>query len=115
MSNAEKKNIIEWMHTLEGASKGSHYPALYKRLYKMLKAPSRSRGAVSIYKLNACTKEGDNVIVPKKVLSSGKIDHKITISALEYSASALKQLREAGCSIADIKEMTNKQRISVIV
>jgi large subunit ribosomal protein L18e len=111
----EKENLKEWLSVVENASKGSHYPALYKKIYQHLRAPSRSRGAVSISKLNSCTKEGDNVIVPRKVLSKGKMEHKVSISALEYSQSALSSLKGSGCSIVKIKDMTTKNRISLIV
>ena len=61
------------------------------------------------------TKEGDNVIVPAKVLSAGKIDHKISIAALEYSSGAMKELRSAGCHVVEIKEMVTRNKINIIV
>jgi large subunit ribosomal protein L18e len=112
---AEKSNVNEWLALTADASRGSHYAGLYKRVHRMLQAPSRSRGAVSLFRLNSSTKEGDNIIVPKKVLASGKVDHKFSIAALEYSSGALKELKNAGCNIVSIREMIGKNRISVII
>ncbi len=111
----EKSNVKEWLELMAGASHGSHYANLYKRIHRMLQAPSRSRNSVSLFKLNSSTKEGDNVIVPRKVLASGKIDHKFNIAALEYSSGALKELKNAGCNVVSIKEMVGKNKISVII
>jgi large subunit ribosomal protein L18e len=111
----EKSNVKEWLELTATASKGSHYAALYKRIHRMLQTPSREMAAVSTFKLNSSTREGDNVIVPRKVLASGRIDHKFNIAALEYSSGALKELRGSGCNVVEIKEMIGKTKISVIV
>ncbi len=114
MRHIEKKNLREWLDATDSAAKGTHYPMLYKRINRLLSTPSRNRRAVSIFKLNTYTKDGDNVIVPTKVLSSGKIDHKISIAALEYSAKALSELKVAGCKVVDIKEMIGKDKIKLM-
>lgn len=111
----EKSSTKEWLTLTAEASRGSHYAALYKRVNRILQVPSRSMGEVSLFRLNSATKEGDNVIVPKKVLASGKIDHKFSIAALEYSTGALKELKDAGCTVVSLKEMIGKNRISVII
>ncbi len=111
----EKENISEWLEALDNASKSSRYQALFKKVRRLLLVPSRGRGSVSTRKINMHTNEGDNVIVPKKVLYDGAIDHKISIAALEYSSGARSQLRSSGCSIVSIKEMTEKNRINVII
>ncbi len=115
MINAEKKNLHEWNTVIGNAAKGTKYQGLFKRVNKLLMAPSRKRGAVSLYKLNKYTKEGDNVLVPKKVLSTGKLEHKINISALEYSSKAVQELKSSGSKIVDVKEMIGKEKIHLIV
>lgn len=115
MKKVEKVNLREWLQVVDTAAKGNHYQGLYKRVASLLETPSRRRGSVSLYKLNISTKDGDNVIVPKKVLSTGKIDHKISIAALEYSTGALNELKSSGCSIVDIKEMVGRNKISIIM
>ena len=112
--NAEKPEVKEWLSVAGSASKESK-AKIWGRIAELVAVPARSRAAVNIYKINKHTKEGDNVIVPGKVLSTGKMDHKIRIAALEYSRSATKHLLESGCSMLDLKSMSGQKRISIIV
>lgn len=111
----EKGNVKEWLQALSEASKKEHYSALYKKTTKLLSIPSRRRVAVSIFKINKYTKENDNVLVPRKVLGTGKLDHKVRIAALELSSGAQSSLKNAGCEIVEIKEMVKRDRIQLIV
>ncbi len=113
--NIEKSTIHEWISVLRDAQKNVKYAKLFKKVQRSMEVPTRIRkGGVNLYKLNKYTKEGDVVIVPKKVLSTGTIDHKITIAAPEYSSKAREELKKKGCRIIGIKEMVNEKRISII-
>ena len=59
-------------------------------MLKLSEVPARSRKTVNLYKINKYSEEGDNIIVPGKVLGEGQMDHKINITAMEYSARALR-------------------------
>lgn len=111
----EKRNVNEWLEVLSEASRGKRYPALYKKVYALLSMPSRRRGAVSLEKLGKHTKADENVIVPRKILGTGKIDHKVKIAALEFSAGAMVSLKAAGCELVDIKEMVKRDKVHIIV
>ncbi len=111
----EKRNVSEWLAVLSEASRGKHYPALYKRVYSLLSVPSRRRNAVSLEKLRKHTSADENVIVPRKILGTGKIDHKVRIAALEFSSSAKASLQAAGCEFVDIKEMVKRDKVRLIV
>ena len=111
----EKKNVSEWLAILSEASRGKHYPALYKKVCDSLSVPSRRRPAVSIHKIGKYTKADENVIVPRKILGTGKMDHKVKIAALELSASARTSLQAAGCELVDIKEMVKRDKVHIIV
>lgn len=105
----------EWLSVLDGAARQQHYGKLWKRVHSLVAVPSRRRPAVNLKKISRYSKEGDNVIVPGKVLSMGPLEHRVNIAAIEYSAGALKTLREANCKILDIKDMVKAERIHVIV
>ena len=115
--NTEKENVKQWLQLFASAARESKNKAMAKRLHQALAIPSRSRKAsvVSIYRLNNVTKEGDNVIIPRKVVSSGKMDHKINVAALEYSKGALTALQLSGSKIMDAAEMLNQKRVQLIV
>ncbi|MGD0511099.1 MAG: 50S ribosomal protein L18e [Candidatus Micrarchaeaceae archaeon] len=114
-TNAEKSEVKEWLSTVEAASKGQHYPKLWKKVYRLIDVPSRKRSGVNLSKISQNTKEGDNVIVPGKVLATGEINHKVTISAMEFSGPALKALKEANCRIIGIKDIVKSDRICLII
>lgn len=113
--NVEKSNVKEWLAILSAASKGDHYQKLWKKVYRLVEVPSRRRHKVDLRKLETNTKDGDNVVVPGKVLSNGEMTHKINISAIEFSDNALKSLREADCKVMHIKEMVNSKNVRVII
>lgn len=113
--NVEKSNIKEWLTELDNASKGEHYVALWKRVRGLVAVPARRRASVNLYKLEKHSKQGDNVIVPGKVLSTGSISHGVNIAAIEFSSSALARLKEANCKIVPLKEMLKAEKIRVII
>lgn len=78
----------------------------------MLALPKRKRVEVNINKLNKETKEGENVIVPGKVLGSGNISHKITIAAFSFSQSAKSKLKD--CIIKDIEDIIKNKDVKVV-
>ncbi len=113
--NAEKSVVKEWLNTLSTAAKQERYQNLWKRVYRLVEVPARRRVVVNLTRIDTNTKDGDNVIIPGKVLSSGEITHKVKIAAMEYSDSARKSLTDAGCKVVPLKEMLNAENVHVIV
>ncbi|MGI0133638.1 MAG: 50S ribosomal protein L18e [Candidatus Micrarchaeaceae archaeon] len=113
--NVEKRDVIEWLDVLSEASRGKHYPALWKRVRGLVAVPSRRRASVNLYKLNKHTKAGDNVVVPGKVLSVGAMDHKINVAAIEFSMPARSALKAADCKMMTIKEMVKADKVHLII
>ncbi len=69
-----------------------------------LEKPRRARRVVNISKINRYARENEMVIVPGVVLGAGSIDKKVTVVALRASRTALRKLREAGCTFMTISE-----------
>lgn len=113
--NVERQDIKDWLKTADSASRGEHYKGLWRKVYKLSAVPSRARPGVNLYKLNKYTQEGDNVIVPGKVLSEGAMDHKINITAMEFSGKAKDMLKSSSCNIKTIMEMTKLEKIKIII
>ncbi len=99
--------------------KGTTNPLLKELLFKMkktksegwktvaekLETPKRKRKNVNIEKINKYSKEGDVIVVPGKVTSTGELGHKITISALGFSEKAIEKLKKAGAIIKTFEEL----------
>ncbi len=112
--NVERTDIKSWLDTLKSASRDNHYAALYKRLHKMVAVPKRRRVSVNVYKINKYSKDGDNVIVPGKVLSIGKLDHKVNIAAIEFSQGAMMRIKESNSKVMKLEDIIKLNKINVI-
>ena len=79
---------------------------LLRRIADDLSKPARQRREINLSRINRFTKENEVIIVPGKVLGGGELQHKITISALKFSESALSKLRKNGSTVLPIEELT---------
>ncbi len=117
--NVEKSNIKHWLSVSDKASRSDSHPKMWKKLHGMVSVPRRSRCDVNIHKINRCSNSGDLVIVPGKVLGTGTMGHSISISAIEYSGTALVELERAKCAVLGIDELyksakDKKQQVKII-
>lgn len=79
---------------------------IWRRLESEL-ANSRSHSSqVNISKLASVTKEGETIVVPGKILGSGRINHKLTVCAFSMSHKAAKKLNDCGGKIVTIADLT---------
>lgn len=74
----------------------------------LLSMPRSKRIEVNLNKIDKESKEGDTILVPGKVLSSGDISKKIRIAAISFSLEAEKKLKNKKCEIVRIKEEIEK-------
>lgn len=68
----------------------------------------KKRITVNISKLNRFTQKDENVVVPGKVLGSGKIDHTISIAAFEFSEQARRKILDAKGKCMSIPDFVEK-------
>jgi len=91
---------------------------LWKRVASDLERPTRNRRAVNLSRINRYTKENEIIVVPGKVLGSGMLNHKLTISAFQFSEQAKEKIEKANSKIIPllelIKEKPNGKKIRVI-
>lgn len=81
---------------------------IWSKLAQLALKPNSVKRVVNLTKINSLTKENDVVIVPGKILATGNIDHKITLSSFSISNSAAKKIIESGGTIISFSEMINK-------
>ncbi len=115
MSSIERSDIRSIIDTLRENVRSKKDDGISKKLIKLIDVPARRRVSVNLYKLDKLTKEGDNVIVPGKVLSEGTIGHRLNIAAIEYSRGAAAALEKAGAKMLDIKESLGSKKVKIIV
>ena len=81
------------------------HASIWKDIDNFLQKPRRTSVEVNLSKINRLTKPDDVVIVPGKVLSSGKLLHHITIAALNFSQRAREKILASGGKCLTLKEM----------
>lgn len=58
-------------------------------------------------RINRVCKDNDNIIVPGKVLGSGDLDKKLTVSAFAFSESSMEKINKKGKTMS-IHELMKK-------
>ena len=92
--------------------------SLWKRVAIDLEKPTRQRRVVNLSSISRYTKENETIVVPGKVLGAGDLEHKLTISAFQFSDGAKEKIKKAGAKIVPLlelsKENPNGKRIRII-
>ncbi|MBD3312591.1 50S ribosomal protein L18e [archaeon] len=88
---------------------------IWKRVAMDLNKPARKRREVNLKRINDNTNSGETIIVPGKVLGTGRLNHKLTIAAWRFSDSALKKIKQAKGKAISIKELYDKKKIGRII
>ena len=79
---------------------------LWRRVADDLERPTRQRRVVNLSSISRHTKENEIIIVPGKVLGAGDLNHKITISAFQFSDGAKEKIEKAGAKIVPLLELS---------
>jgi len=77
---------------------------VWRSVAEILEKPSRNRPAVNLSKIERYSREGEMIIVPGKVLASGKLTKKVTIAAIAFSEQALRKIKSIGARAITIEE-----------
>ena len=99
-SNNEVMDLVNALNSKESK--------LLKRVASDISKSSRQRREVNLSRIDRFTKENEIIIVPGKVLGGGDLNHKITISALKFSTSALDKLKRNGSTVVPLNELTKE-------
>lgn len=105
-TNPRLKRLIKKLKKKKGA---------WKALAKELDKTNQNRAEVNLYKINKELEEDEVGLVPGKVLSNGKIDHKVKIGALNYSKKAKEKIKGKAQKIEEVlEENPEKEKIKII-
>lgn len=99
--------VIQMVKELKHASSKNDAP-IWAKLAEFALKPTSARHVVNLTKISKITKDGDVIVVPGKILGTGKISHKITISSFSISNSAAKKIIEAGGKVSTFGEIIEK-------
>lgn len=94
----KRKNNPELVQTIILAKKSE----AWNEIASILSSSRKNRLNLNLDEISEKTKEGENLVIPGKVLSQGNIDKKIKIAALSYSERAREKLLKNGCKVSSI-------------
>ena len=82
--------------------------AIWRRLAEPLSKSRRGRITVNLSRVSRYTKAGETIVVPGKVLGTGKLDHPIKIAAFQFSNQAKQKIVQAKGTCMTITELMKK-------
>ncbi len=108
----ERKDLNDLIDKLKKSKRG-----IWRRAAELLAKPRRKRVEVNVSKIESYAPDGSTVLVPGKVLGTGRISRKLTIAAFSFSESAKKAISEGGAKGMSIDELLaqNPEGKSVVI
>ena len=98
---------VNMLKTLKKASKENDAPIWAKVADYVQKSRSNQK-IVNLTKIDQTTEDGNAIVITGKVLGTGNISHKISISSFSISNSAAKKIKESGGEVLKFSEMIEK-------
>ena len=99
--------VLHMIKDLKQASRKNEAP-IWSKLANLAIKPSSARRVVNLARINKITKENDVLFVPGKVLGTGNMSHKITLSSFSISTTAANKIIQTGGSIMTYSDMIKK-------
>ncbi len=81
---------------------------IWNAVREMLAVPKRRRISVNISKINRNSRDGDTLVVPGKVLSYGRLDHKATVAAYDFSQKAVYKIVSSGGEAISLEALIHR-------
>ena len=69
---------------------------VYKSIAKKLEGPNRNWPIVNISKIEYNISKNGKVVIPGKILGSGTLSKKVTVSAYSFTKTAIQKIEKAG-------------------
>lgn len=105
MAKGSKKTnpvLVGLISDLKAAGRENEAP-IWRDIALRLEKPSRNWAQVNVSKLTH-VRDGENAVVPGKLLAAGDIDRAITVVTFKASAAAKLKIEQAGGKVLTIKE-----------
>ena len=95
ISRKSNSELVKTIDELKKASRENDAP-IWKSIAKKLEGPSRNWPVVNISKIEYNVSKNGKAIIPGKILGSGNLSKKVTISAYSFTKSAIEKIESAG-------------------
>lgn len=100
-------NLVELIKNLKEKSYNEEV-AIWKDVAKRIQRATRRRAEVNLSRINRVSNDDETVLIPGKVLSSGDLDHKVNVVALNFSKAAQEKVEKSGGECISISSILEK-------
>ena len=100
-------NLVELIKNLKKKSNNEEV-AIWKDVAKRIQRSTRRRAEVNLSKINRISNNNETVLIPGKVLSTGDLDHKVNVVALNFSRVAQEKIEKSGGDCISISSILEK-------
>jgi len=109
MQKTRKSNLdlVNTINELKEASRKNDAP-IWKSIAKKLEGPNRNWPTVNISKIEYNIAKNGKVVIPGKILGSGNLSKKVTVSAYSFTKAAIQKIEEAGGKCMNYNDFINK-------
>lgn len=101
--------LIKLIRTLRKRSRENE-ARIWRDIADRLAHSRQRRATVNVSRLNRHTEKGETVVIPGKVLGSGKIDHPIKVAAFAFSKQAESKILGAKGKCLSIQELVEENQ-----
>lgn len=105
--NKTNPQTVDLVRSLHKASAENKAP-IWLAVSRALKKPRKNMAQINLSRISRLTNNGETVAVPGKVLGAGNVNHKVTIAALAFSASAREKIQLAGGTCITLNQLLEK-------
>mgnify|MGYP001238507398 FL=1 len=95
ISRKSNSELVKTIDELKRASRENDAP-IWKSIAKKLEGPNRNWPVVNVSKIEYNASKNGKVVVPGKLMGSGTLSKKVTVSAYSFTKSAVEKIESAG-------------------
>ena len=95
ISRKSNSELVKTIDELKRASRENDAP-IWKSIAKKLEGPNRNWPVVNVSKIEYNASKNGKVVIPGKLMGSGTLSKKVTVSAYSFTKSAVEKIEGAG-------------------
>ena len=102
-----KQAKVNTLKIFKKASKENDAP-IWAKIADFVQKSRSNQKIVNLTRINQTTEDGNAVVITGKILGTGNISHKVSVSSFSISNAAAKKIIESGGEVLKFSEMIEK-------
>ncbi len=98
---------VNTLKILKKASRENDAP-IWAKVADFVQKSRSNQKTVNLNKIDETTEDGNAIVITGKVLGTGNLSHKVSVSSFSISNSAAKKIKESGGEVLKFSEMIEK-------